>query len=92
MGPEEGGRRQNVTKHGGVSFGLAKLVFADPFARTELEGHDHGEERWRTIGAVRGVILLVSHTAFEKGGAEVIRIISARKATPKERRHFEEDT
>jgi uncharacterized DUF497 family protein len=45
-----------------------------------------GEERWHTIGLAGGiVILLVVHTNEERHGEEEIRIISARKASPRER-------
>jgi hypothetical protein len=50
-----------------------------------------GEQRWKTIGWAAGVpvILSVAHTVAD-GGEEVIRIISARKATANERRGYEE--
>jgi len=40
------------------------------------------------VGGV--VVLLVAHTYGEEKGEEVIRIISARKATPRERMFYEE--
>jgi uncharacterized DUF497 family protein len=39
--------------------------------------------------AARIFVLLVVHTAREVGGEETIRIISARKATPRERKVYE---
>lgn len=53
---------------------------------------EDGEERWQTIGVVHGVtVLLVALTITEQDDAgetvEVIRIISARRATPSERKH-----
>jgi hypothetical protein len=43
------------------------------------------------MGLVGGmVVILVAHTFLEQDGEEVIRIISARKATPHERRIYEE--
>jgi len=43
-----------------------------------------GESRWQTIGMVKGVHgLLVAHTVSED--EELIRFLSARKATPRER-------
>ena len=80
----------NIQKHK-VSFDLAELAFEDPLSQTELEGYEHGEERWRTTGAVGNTILIVSHTSREEGNFEIIRIISARKAEPKERRKFEDE-
>lgn len=45
-----------------------------------------GEVRWRTIGlAIAGTVLFVAHTIDEKGEYELVRIISARRATPRER-------
>jgi hypothetical protein len=45
-----------------------------------------GEERWHTIGLAGGIaILLVVHTYEERYGEETIRIISARKASSRER-------
>jgi uncharacterized DUF497 family protein len=44
------------------------------------------EERWHSIGSSAGIaILLVVHTSEEQSGEEEIRIVSARKATPRER-------
>jgi uncharacterized protein len=48
-----------------------------------------GEERLHAIGYV-GRVLLVVHTFREEGLGAIIRIISARKATPVERRLYEE--
>ena len=50
-----------------------------------------GEVRWRTVGEVHGVYLLVVIHTLEEEGEEVVRIISAREATPHERREYEED-
>ena len=85
--------RLNRTKHG-ISFELAQLVFEDSLALTVADPHV-GEERWRTIGTPSiesDVVLLVVHTWPEpdEAGDEVGRIISARKATRRERRHYEE--
>jgi hypothetical protein len=45
-----------------------------------------GEERWHTIGSAGGIaILLIVHTVEEENGEEEVRIISARKAAPRER-------
>jgi uncharacterized DUF497 family protein len=44
------------------------------------------EERWHSIGCAVGfTILLVVHTSEEPHGEEEIRIVSARKASPRER-------
>ena len=50
-----------------------------------------GERRWRAIGLVEGVILLlVAHTVREEGQDEVIRLISARCADRKERKRYDQ--
>jgi uncharacterized protein len=49
------------------------------------------EERWRTLGTAAGaVVLLVVHTYREEGLEEHLRKISARKATPRERKIYAE--
>jgi len=80
---------QNRRKHG-FDFEFVTLVFYDPLRRTEIEGDEHGETRWRTIGEIDGRVFVVSHTLREEGDVEVCRIISARKATPRERKVYAE--
>jgi hypothetical protein len=87
---EERKSRRNLAKHK-VSFGTAMLVFDDPRAISRLDRIEHGEERWQTLGLAGGiVVLLVAHTYHDEDGEEVIRIISARKATPHERKMYEQ--
>ncbi len=82
--------RANRTKHR-VSFETACLVFADPWHLTTRDRHKSSEERWQTLGMVNGVVLLlVAHTIIEDEHEEIIRIISARKATRKERLIYEQ--
>src|SRR5689334_5742859 len=86
---------RNLRKHG-VSFETALRAFADPFALSELERIESGEQRWQTIGVVEGhVLLVVAHTIRdeEEGGQpiEVIRIISARAADRTERQRYEQE-
>ena len=79
----------NQRKHG-IDFDTAKLVFNDPLHISIQDRHKEGEERWQTMGNVEGItILLVAHTITDTKNGEVIRIISARKATKRERRHYE---
>jgi uncharacterized protein len=82
--------RRNLAKHK-VSFETAQLVFSDPHAVSWLERVIEGEERWLTLGLVGGiVILIVAHTYHEDEGEEYFRIISARKATSRERKMYEQ--
>lgn len=80
---DERKNRTNKHKHK-VSFETAILVFEDPYHLTRQDREVEGEARWQTIGIVNGVhVLLVAHTVSEDD--EVIRILSARKATRRER-------
>ncbi len=76
----------NVRKHG-VGFEEAATVFADPHAVIfDDEAHSNAELRELIIGhSDRNRLLVVSFT--ERG--EAVRIISARRATNKERRDYE---
>ena len=74
----------NRKKHG-VSFEEAKTVFSDDFARLINDpAHSGEEERFLLLGlSVRLRTLVVGHCY--RRADEVIRVISARKATRKER-------
>lgn len=80
----------NYQKHG-VQFKIAARVFDDPFATSEPERIENGEQRWQTIGMVDGhLLLMVAHTVrFEDESVEVVRIISARQLDRKERKYYE---
>lgn len=81
----------NQRKHG-VSFELASLAFTDPFALMAQDRFEGGEYRWQTLGLVEGcLLLLVAHTVRHDDGSEIIRIISARKATRKERERYDHE-
>lgn len=81
--------RVNIRKHG-ISFNVAGRVFDDPLATSTQERIVNRESRWQTIGTVEGCILvLVAHTIRQDDETEIIRIISARRAEPKERRRYE---
>lgn len=88
---DEKKNRANQKKHG-VSFELAQEIFDDPLALSKLDRMVGDEERWHTLGMVEGIVLLlVAHTVRHDEDEEVIRVISARKATAHERRHYEQD-
>jgi uncharacterized DUF497 family protein len=82
---EESNRR----KHG-VAFREAMTIFHDPLAATFSDSdHSEIEQRNLTIGhSSHGRLLVVCHTDRE----ESVRIISARVATTRERKHHEEQT
>jgi uncharacterized DUF497 family protein len=77
---------ENLKKHG-VSFSEASTVFADPLARTIPDPLHSGPEGRFVILGQSGLqhSLVVVHTYRE----EVIRIISARPATARERKDYE---
>jgi hypothetical protein len=78
----------NRTKHG-IDFETAQLVFDDPCCVTFVERVTDGEERWHAIGSIENiVILVVVHTYREEVSDEVIRIVSARPATQRERKLY----
>ena len=80
----------NHRKHG-VRFEDAVRVFFDPLHLTVQDRVEGSEYRWQTIGQVGGAaVLLVAHTVTEEGPepVETIRIISARRATPQERKRY----
>jgi uncharacterized protein len=63
----------------------------DVFSETVPDQAIQGKQRFWTMGRLANlVVVLVVHTASDDSGEEVIRIISARKATPRERRFYEE--
>lgn len=81
----------NLRKHG-VDFEAACDVFGDALALTVPNSIVFGEERWSSVGLVSGRLLYVVFTANESGGEELVRIITARKATRQERRDYERGT
>jgi len=79
----------NLLKHG-ISFEEAATVFGDPFGRIVPDPrHSFGEERFALMGLSERRRLLALMYA-DRGG--VIRIISARRATRREQRDYEEGT
>jgi uncharacterized DUF497 family protein len=87
---DEAKNQQNLLKHD-VRFETAVLVFNDPDALTQRDESSEEEERWITLGSVtRDAVLFVVHTCFEQLGEEAVRIVSARTATPRERKTYEE--
>jgi hypothetical protein len=88
---DENKNRENKKRHG-IDFKEALEVFDDPLHISILDKRfDYFEERWITIGVTRkGKVIVVGHLyRLEQDGTEVIRIITARKATKKERQQYE---
>jgi len=84
---EAGKNLGNVVKRK-VSFETVISLFDDQNAISISDRIVDVEERWQTLGIIAGLILIVAHTWRDEDGEEVIRVISARKATPTERRAY----
>ena len=85
---DPGKGRTNVKKHG-VGFEEAVTVFDDPFALVAPDPkHSKLEEREWIIGESDRGILVVVYTKRDRG--DICRIISARRASRKERKNYEE--
>jgi hypothetical protein len=85
----------NQCKHG-VSFEEAAQVFQNPLYLSWKDRVQDGEECWQACGEVEGLsLLIVAHTIREEledgNEIEVVRMISARRAEPKERRRYEKE-
>ena len=79
----------NEKKHG-VGFKEATTVFGDPLAWFQSDvGHSVDEDRLRLLGRSSENRLLA--VLFTDRGDELVRIISARLATSRERRKYEKD-
>lgn len=86
---DEEKNRANRRKHG-VWFEEAVQIFDDPAAILFYdEKHSAAEDRFILLGMSGSArVLVVAHC--EQTGSEVVRIISARKATPREIKRYEE--
>ncbi|WP_019677209.1 BrnT family toxin [Arsukibacterium perlucidum] len=78
----------NLKKHG-VSFSEAQSVFYDEFALQFFDAESsEAEDRFLMLGmSSEARVLLVCHC--ERNDGDTIRIISARKATSNERKHYQ---
>ena len=75
---------ENLTKHG-VDFVRALRIFSDPH-RLEYESDPdtYGEIRWKVLGLIDDEVYAVVYTPR----GEAYRLISARKASRRERRRY----
>jgi uncharacterized protein len=93
---EEKKNRHNRSKHSGISFELAASVFEDEHCLIGPDRIDEsGERRWHAVGMAQieseAAVLLVVHVNREdRNDEEIIRIISARRATKREIRRYQE--
>lgn len=79
-------RRSNLIKHG-FDFAEAEVVFEGPTFTYEDDRYDYGEQRWVTLGFLKGLFVAIAHTETQSE----IRIISMRGATKYEQSIFFEN-
>ena len=77
----------NIRKHG-IDFVDVRDMFSQPMRNRLDEREDYGERRWTGVGWLHGRLVVVVYAEPSPG---IIRIISARKATSKERRVYERE-
>ena len=82
----EAKRRSNLSRHG-IDFADFEPLFYGTTITVLDDRDDYGEIRFITLGVLHGIVLTVAHTETD----EVIRIISARKATRSEVREYESE-
>ena len=80
---DENKRKLNLAKHG-IDFKDAHQIFKRITFTFEDDRYDYGEERYITIGMLRGTVVVVAHTESD----DVIRLISIRKATKHEQKLY----
>jgi len=86
---DEAKNKHNRSKHG-IWFEEAQSVFNDPVCRTFLDSeHSDQEDRFLILGMSSTSRILVVVHCYRRSD-EVIRVISARKATKKEIKFYEE--
>lgn len=78
--------RSNLRKHG-IDFADAAAVLEDDGGLTVENGREAGEQRWVTLG-LDGFGRLLAVVYVWRG--RTVRLISARPATPRESRQYEE--
>ena len=89
---DEKKNKANIKSHG-ISFKEASEIFEDPLIMSSLDKRfDYYDERWISFGATKsGKVIAVGHLYWlSTDGEEYFRIITARKATKKEREGYEE--
>ena len=80
---DEKKRLKNIKKHG-IDFADVPAMFDGDVVTIEDERFDYGEIRFITFGLLQFHVIVVAHTEDD----EVIRIISARKATKDEEKNY----
>jgi hypothetical protein len=87
---DEDKARSNVRKHD-VTFDEASSVFADPLG-VIFDDEEHSVDEVRELLIGHSVLQRLLVVSFTERGEDLVRIISARKATKRERKDYEEGT
>ena len=77
-------KRQATRNKRGLDFTDADQVFAGPTLTFEDDRQDYGEQRWVTLGVLRGRVVVIVHTENE----DEIHVISMREADKDEQLLF----
>jgi uncharacterized DUF497 family protein len=87
---DEAKNKQNIKKHG-FDFADATELFMGnaPFFVNLDTRQEHGEDRWKGIGMLQGIAVVV--VIFTERDTGTIRIISLRKANTQEKKKYEEE-
>ena len=80
---DEAKRQSNLRKHR-LDFADAKTVFAGATFTFEDDRFEYSEDRYLTLGLLRGTAVVIAHTERE----EMVRVISMRKATKNEQQVY----
>lgn len=80
---DEEKRRRNILKHR-IDFADTCEIFGQRFLEFLDHRRDYGEDRWKAVGLMKGRLVTVVYT--ERG--DVIRIISARRASSHEKAQY----
>jgi uncharacterized DUF497 family protein len=86
---DENKDRSNQAKHG-IAFEYACEIWLDPNYVIYEDRTSTSEERWNAIGLVEGQFVLLAVHTYRGADEDIVRIISARKATPHECRRYQE--
>ncbi len=76
----------NIRKHD-IGFNDAVGIFQHPVLSRIDTKEDYGEERWISIGKMQSLTIVIVYVEYIN---DIIRIISARKATKREKKYYEE--
>ena len=83
---DRGKNKLNIRKHG-IDFADIKDIFNHPMLTLLDNREEYGEERWIAIGLIQQLVAVVVYVERHNN---CIRIISARKASKKEVRRYEQ--